>query len=219
MRTPVVVDSREREGRLLAALRGRGVPTEVRRLAVGDYIAGAAIVERKSVPDLHQSIIRKRFWRQIGRLSRAARHPYLLVEGPDIDAGPLRPASVRGAILAVQELGIGVIRTCDPEDSALWLEILAGRNRPKRRSTRVFASRSSSPPEAMLAAVPGISTVTARALLGHFGSIAAVVDADPSDWLSIRGVGPKRAHALSAALAQRPRPPSRARSARPGPST
>lgn len=201
------------------ALQRLGVPTDVRRLAVGDYIAGAAIVERKSVRDLHLSIIEKRFWPQIGRLSRATRHPYLLVEGTDLDAGPLRPASVRGAILAVQELGIGLIRAEGPEDSALWLEILAGRNRPRRRSARVFASSASSPPEAMLAAVPGISVVTARALLNHFGSTAAVLGADPSEWLSIRGVGPKRSQALTDMLAASPRTPSRARSAPPGPST
>jgi ERCC4-type nuclease len=198
---PLVVDSREREGRLLAALRRLGVPTEVRELAVGDYIAGAAIVERKSVQDLHFAIIRARFWPQIGRLSRAGRHPYLLVEGTDIDAGPLRPESVRGAMLAVGELGIRVIRTSDPADSALWLKLLAMRSRKNRRSTRVFASKSSSAPEAMLAAVPGISVVTARALLERFGSVEGVIDAGPERWLSTRGVGPKRALALTQTLA------------------
>jgi len=218
MPTVVVVDNRE-GGAVRIALRGRGVPTEVRRLSVGDYIAGLAVVERKSVRDLHLSIIEKRLWTQIGRLSRATRHPYLLVEGTDLDAGPLRPASVRGAILAVQELGIGLIRADGPHDSALWLEILAGRDRPRRRSARVFASSASSPHEAMLAAVPGISVVTARALLDHFGSVAAVLAANPSEWLSIHGVGPKRSQAIKNMLAASSRPPNRARSARPGPST
>lgn len=204
---------------MCAALRKLGVPTDVRRLATGDYLAGRAVVERKTVNDLHLSIIEKRFWTQIGRLSRATRHPYLLVEGTDIDAGPLRPESVRGAILAVQELGIGLIRTSSPEDSALWLEILAGRGRPRRGPTRVFASSASSPQEAMLAAVPGISVVTARALLNRFGSVADVLAADPSDWLSTRGVGPKRAQALTALQAESTRPPSGARSAPPDPST
>jgi ERCC4-type nuclease len=205
---PLIVDSREREGRLLAALQQLGVPTEVRRLVVGDYIAGLAIVERKSVRDLHFSIIRARFWPKIGRLSRAARHPYLLVEGADIDAGPLRPESVRGAILAVGELGIRVIRTSDPADSALWLKLLAARSRKSRPVPRKFASKSLSAPEAMLAAVPGISTVTAHALLDRFGSIEAVIDAGPKRWLSTPGVGPKRALALTQTLAAQRRPPS-----------
>jgi Fanconi anemia group M protein len=204
---------------VLNALRGRGIPTDVRRLTVGDYVAGVAVVERKSVRDLHLSIIQKRLWPQIGRLSRSTRHPYLLVEGTDLDAGPLHPASVRGAILAMQELGIGLIRTSGTEDSALWLEILAGRDRPRRRSTRVFASTMSSPQEAMLSAVPGISGVTARALLNQFGSVAGVLAANPADWLSTPGVGPKRAQALTALLGESTRSPISARSAQQDPST
>jgi ERCC4-type nuclease len=219
MQTLIVVDSREKESRLLASLRERGLQIEVRRLVTGDYIAGSAVVERKSVRDLHCSIIERRFWPQVGRLSRAARHPYLLVEGADLDAGPLRPASVRGAILAVQELGIGLIRTNGPFDSALWLEVLAGRTRPSR-GRRVFARRATPNPEGVLTAFPGISAVTARRLLAHFGSVAAVLEADPSEWLSIRGVGPKRAQALIDMLAERNSTPSPPRSGgQRGPST
>jgi len=196
VQTPVVVDTRERESRLLDALHRLEVPTALRRLAVGDYIAGSAIVERKSVRDLHLSVINGTFWPQIGRLSRAKRHPFLLVEGSDLDAGPLHPASVRGAILAVGELGIRVIRSADPGDSALWLKVLAGRERSRYQGRRVYARRFATPAEAMLAAVPGISAVSARALLDRFGSVAAVLDAGPDEWLSIRGVGPKRAQAI-----------------------
>ena len=116
-------------------------------------------------------------------------------------------ASVRGALLAVTELGIGVIRSNDPADSALWLKILANRPQRRRKVTRAYAQRptASESAEAMLAAVPGISTVTAQALLDRFGSVAAVLDANPEEWLSIRGVGPKRMRALSETLAPRDR--------------
>jgi len=52
----------------------------------------------------------------------------------------------------------------------------------------------------VLAAIPGISFATARALLEHFGSMRAVLAADPSDWVRVRGVGPVRAEALAVAL-------------------
>ncbi len=210
----IVVDTRERESRLVRTLHELGVVTPARRLPVGDYRAGAALVERKSVRDLHLAIIQGRFWPQIGRLSRTARWPYLLVEGADLDAGPLKPSSVRGALLAVGELGISVIRTSDPADSALWLKILAGRDGRPGRKRRAYAQRPTpvEAAEAMLAAVPGISTVSAQALLEHFGSVAAVLDAGPEKWLSIRGIGPKRAHALSQTLAHPKGSPSGTRS-------
>jgi ERCC4-type nuclease len=203
----IVADVREKESRLFEALRSLGVRVERRQLPVADCVAGEALVERKGVRDLHLAIINGRFWPQIGRLSRTTRRPYLLVEGPDLDAGPLSSASTRGALLAVSELGIGIIRSSGPADSALWLKILANRQQRRRKVTRAYAQRptASESAEAMLAAVPGISTVTARALLRRFGSVAAVLDATPEEWLSIRGVGPKRMRALGETLAPRER--------------
>jgi ERCC4-type nuclease len=207
MQVSIAADIREKESRLFEALRSLGVRIERRRLPVADYVAGAALVERKSVRDLQLTIINGRFWPQIGRLSRTTLRPYLLVEGTNLDAGPLSAASVRGALLAVTELGIGVIRSSGPADSALWLKILAGRQQRRRKTTRAYAQRptASEAAEAMLAAAPGMSTVTARALLEGFGSVAAVVEAGPEEWLSIRGVGPKRMQALSETLAPRER--------------
>jgi ERCC4-type nuclease len=203
----IVADVREKESRLFDALRSLDMRCERRRLPVADYVAGAALVERKSVRDLHLAIIEGRFWPQIGRLGRTTLRPYLLVEGADLDAGPLSAGSIRGALLAVAELGIRVIQSSCPADSALWLKILAGRQQRRRKITRAYAQRptASEAAEAMLAAVPGISAVTARALLEHFGSVAAVLDADPEEWLSIRGIGPKRMRALSETLARRER--------------
>lgn len=175
-----------------------------RRLAVGDYLVGRAVVERKSVEDLHLAIIKGRFWPQIGRLTRTSR-PLLLVEGPDLDAGPLRPESVRGALLAVDELGVGIIRSSGPADSALWLKLLADRASRVRGRTRTYARPTRDAAEAMLTAVPGISVVTARALLARFGSVSAVVEAGPAQWLSTPDVGPIRAQRLSETLARRER--------------
>ena len=59
---------------------------------------------------------------------------------------------------------------------------------------------AASVPEAMLAAVPGISTVTARALLERFGSLAGVAAATDDVLLEVPGVGKERARALAEAL-------------------
>jgi ERCC4-type nuclease len=52
----------------------------------------------------------------------------------------------------------------------------------------------------MLASVPGISTVSARALLTRFGNVAAVLAADPNDWEAIAGIGPQKAKSLAETL-------------------
>lgn len=50
-----------------------------------------------------------------------------------------------------------------------------------------------------LSLVPGVGPRTMHALLGHFGSAAAVLDAAPSQLRAVAGVGPKLSQAISRA--------------------
>jgi len=206
-RCRIVADTFERRSGVLESLRAAGVELELARLRIGDYDLGRGVlVERKTVADLHQSLERGRLWIQVGRLRCAARHAYLLVEGADIDAGPLAPAAVRGACLAVLGQGVALIRSGDALDSALWLRVLAERATGARlgRDRPAYAQRLKPSPtlvrEAMLAAVPGISVAGARVLLDRFGSVAAVVAADEYELLQVPGIGPRRASALRKAV-------------------
>ena len=176
-------------------------------LSSGDYhLPSGAIVERKTVRGMHLAIVGGTFWPQLGRLRKSARLPYLLIEGSDLDGGPLSPAAIRGACLAIVDLGITVLWARDPTDSALWLYRLAQRREhPPARRRPAYAQRPKANPgspaaEAMLASVPGISTVSARALLTRFGNVAAVLAADPNDWEAIAGIGPQKAKSLAETL-------------------
>jgi excinuclease ABC subunit C len=114
---------------------------------------------------------------------------------------------VGGALLALAELGVHVLRTTDEDDSVSWLILLARRARGDA-DRPVYAQRpkkSRDASEAMLAAVPGISVQSARALLDRFGSVGDVLAAGEESWLSTPGIGPKRAAALTQTLARHPR--------------
>jgi len=195
-------------------LERMGADVRVSLLAVGDYEVGSGtVVERKSVGDLHASVLAGRLWGQIGALRRGARYPFLLVEGPDLDRGPIPPRSIRGICLAAQRLGIRLLRSVDVADSVQWLFLLAGqcqrRGRPRDRPRAAQRPQHQTPmeaAEAMLTAVPGLSTVSARALLARFGSVAAVVAAEPGDWLAVPGIGLERARSLADTLNVRGRP-------------
>ena len=52
----------------------------------------------------------------------------------------------------------------------------------------------------MLAAVPGIAANGAEALLRRFGTVRAVVNPSEAEFLSVPGIGPKKAAALTAAI-------------------
>lgn len=201
----IVVDVHERQSRLAETLAELGAEIEIASLPAGDYAVGAdTLVERKRVLDLHGAVLKGRFWPQIAKLRAACAFPYLLVEGTDIDRGPLHHNAVRGACLAVIDQGIALLRSGNQRDSALWIHRLAVRCQQVEPAADrpAYAQRPRARPgdetaEALLAAVPGISTTSARALLERFGSVAAVVAADPAEWLTVPGIGPERARAMA----------------------
>jgi len=200
----IVVDVHERQSGIAATLVELGAEIEVARLPAGDYAVGAeTLVERKRVLDLHAAVLKGRLWTQIGRLCAACSFPYLLVEGSDIDRGPLHHNAVRGACLAVIDQGVALLRSGYQRDSALWIHRLAVRCQEVEPSAErpAYAQRPRPRPgaetaEALLSAVPVISTSCARALLAQFGSVARVVAAEPAEWLLVPGIGPERARAL-----------------------
>ena len=69
------------------------------------------------------------------------------------------------------------------------------------------AKRGAAPNEVDDAVLPGISTMSARALLARFASVAGVLSAGPEEWLEVPGIGPDRAKALAETLT-RPHPPN-----------
>jgi ERCC4-type nuclease len=205
---PIVADHGEARSRIPHALAVLGATVEMARLPAGDYDLGRGVlVERKTVFDLHESIHSGRFWPQVGRLRRAAWHPYLLVEGDDIDRGRLGVNAVRGACLAVIEQNICVIRSSRSTDTARWLLLLARRVQrgplaPRDRPSyaQLLKRRADAVPEALLCAIPGISVVTARVLLRQFGSVAAVCNASEEALLAVPGIGGARLMAIRAAF-------------------
>jgi ERCC4-type nuclease len=186
-----------------------GAHVERRRLRFGDYVVGPeTVVERKSALDLHKTIAAGRLWPQMGRLRRAGRWPYLIIEGGRLWQGPVGADAVRGLCLAVSDLGIAVLRTDDAHDTARWLYRLAVRRQEGAiRDRPAYSQRPRrtqiAPAEQALAAAPGVSVKTARTILRHFGSLENVLLAHPDEWKAVPGVGPRRATALAAMIRDR----------------
>jgi ERCC4-type nuclease len=204
----IVVDVHESASGIADVLTAElGVEVEVAPLPAGDYAVGAdTLVERKRVADLHSAVPKGHLWPQLARLRAAAAFPYLLVEGTHLDRGGLSPNAVRGVCLAAIDQGIALLRTDHQRDSALWLHRLAvrcqrieaGPERPGPLKRARIPGEDAA--EALLATVPGISIVGARALLARFGTIAGLLDAGPDAWRGVTGIGPERVAALAAAF-------------------
>lgn len=205
----ILVDVQERRSGIPALLEELGAEVDVLSLPAGDYVLGHdTIVERKAVLDLHSSVRKGHLWAQLAKLRASCAFPYLLVEGRDLDGGGrgLHPNAIRGACLAVIDQGVALLRSDSQRDSARWLHRLAVRCQREAAPAELppLVPRPAVPPEsvaeAMLAAVPGISTITARALLERFGSLAGVAGAPLEALLEVPGIGKERARALVEAL-------------------
>src|SRR5919197_423124 len=160
----VVADVRETNSGVPALLARLGVKIVLRRLSVGDYaVGGGAIVERKTVRGLHLDLVAGRFWRQLGFFRRRARLPYLLVEGVNLDDGPLTPNAIRGALLAAADQGVSLVRASWPSDSAAWLRLLCARRQngsPRNRAPYANRPKCSAGPAGARRAPCGVSCVS-----------------------------------------------------------
>jgi DNA excision repair protein ERCC-4 len=202
----ITADVHERASQVPSLLEVLGAQVDVRALTRGDYVVGpGTVVERKTVRDLHLSIMNGRFWNQMRKIRAAGTSPYLVIEGPSMFAGRVRNEGIRGACLAVSDLGIAIIHTQDVGDTAAWLYRLAVRRqegslRARPRHAHRARSAGISPGEAALAAAPEVSVITARRILATFGSLRKVCEASIDELQTVPGVGIKRATAITALI-------------------
>jgi len=197
----LLFDHGERRSGVPAELERLGVDVRGARLPAGDYVlSDRLVVERKGPADLAASIKDRRLFEQLGRLADAYPSVVLIVEGDPVH---IAEVSWQGALARALTSGASLLRTESPEDTAAWLERfhrLEGRppsevrGRPMpRRPTSNLADVA----EDVLRCLPGVSTVGARRLLEHFGSLREVFTADEPALRDVPGIGAVRGAALA----------------------
>ena len=202
----VIADHREIPSGVPPALEKLGVRVELATLPAGDYVVRTQTkIERKTVRDLHSAVASSRFWQQLNRLRASAQYPIVVVEGQNLDAGPLSKSGVRGALVALSDRGIPVIRSTGPDDTALWIRSIALSRTPRKRVwVRPPYRRPTGARDgievSMLCAIPLVTLPAGRALVARFGSIRSIAQATPAELRAVPGIGPRRADAVHRAL-------------------
>jgi ERCC4-type nuclease len=201
----VVADDRELTGGVVDVLRRQEeVLLTVERLPLADYlIDGALLVERKTLPDLVASIKDGRLFVQGCRLAGSPLRTALILEGTSkdlVDSG-MRREAIQGALISLTlYLGIPLLRSRDPEETA-QLMLFAARQgrlvasgtppRPGRRPRRKHRIQAR-----VLQGLPGVGPERARRLLERFKTLEAVMQADTEELASVRGIGQTTAEAI-----------------------
>jgi DNA excision repair protein ERCC-4 len=197
----VVFDHREVRSGIPDVLAAVGIELKPEQLPAGDYvISDRLVIERKTGADLAASIKDRRLFEQIARLKASFEAVVLVVEGEPVH---ISEASWQGALARAVASGASLLRTADPDETATWLarfhrlegkppSELRGRPTPRRPTNDLAAVA-----EDVLRCLPGISTVGARRMLDHFGSLRSVFAADERELRAVPGIGPVRGATLA----------------------
>ncbi|MFA7563564.1 MAG: ERCC4 domain-containing protein, partial [Methanoculleus sp.] len=207
----ITVDDRETSSRVAGRLHELGASITLERLEFGDYAIGERIlVERKTVQDFVGTLIERDLFGQIKAMADVVLRPILIIEGEDdlYSVRNIHPNAIRGTLAAITvDMGVALIRTRDADDTAETLYVLAQREGSERGERKVHPKKSfrsvREEQEYALAAFPGVGLKSARLLLEHFGSLKAIIDAEPEELSAVHGIGEKTARAIWD-LARRP---------------
>lgn len=201
----IVADDRERAAAVLPELRRQpGVRLQVQRLAVGDYrIDDWLLVERKTLPDLVQSIKDGRLFAQALRLASAPQRGVIILEGRAqvLADCRMRREAIQGALITLTLfLDLPLLRAIDPRESAALMLLAARQGRVQ--ASGALSRRGRRPPAKprlqnhILQGLPGIGPMRAKRLIERFGSIEAVIAAPAHELAAVPGVGKATAAAI-----------------------
>jgi DNA excision repair protein ERCC-4 len=197
----MLVDHREARSGIPELLATSGIEVLLEQLPAGDYVVSDRLVaERETGADLAASIKDRRLFDQIERLKATYEAVVLIIEGEPVH---ISQASWHGALARALVSGASVLHTGRPSETAAWLVLLHRlEGKPpsevrRRAAPRRPTSDRRQVAEDVLTCLPGVSTVGARRLLAHFGSLRAVFGAQHQQLLDVAGIGPIRAAALA----------------------
>ena len=192
----IFADSRERD--ILEYFRQYDCEVQKKMLLCADFLVSDRVcIERKTVKDFVQSITDKRLFQQLGSMKENFEKPLLIIEGTESLYGTMQPNVIRGALAAITvDLGVPIIWTRDIADTAGMIYWIAKREQLLEK--REIVLRNKKVPEKVkdkqeyfISSLPDVSNVRAKALLKHFKTPQALLNADEKELQKVKGVGKK----------------------------
>ncbi|MEN6442215.1 MAG: DEAD/DEAH box helicase [Methanoregula sp.] len=199
----IVIDDRETSSKVVEILSGMGASIRLERLPQGDYAIGDRIlVERKTAKDFVDTLINRDLLGQAKAMADAVPRPVMIIEGGDLyTKRDMHPNAIRGVLSALAvDMGISLLFTNDEQDTAQMLFVIARREESERGERKVHPHKVQGSvreeQEYVISAFPEIGLKNARLLLGHFGSVQAIVNAEISEISAVKGIGEKTAQKI-----------------------
>ncbi len=204
----IIVDHREYRSTIARLLSNKSLQIIPKQLDVGDYIVSSRIgVERKTIDDFLQSLISGKLFDQLYRLRGAYPRPILILEGTGLFIKrKVNPHAILGSLISIcVDFGIPILTTEKPEETADLLFVMAKREQQQEQKPVVLRGEKpsmnlSERQRFVVEGLPFISSIIAKRLLHHFGSINGLVNASEKELQEVFGVGKRIANEIYCVL-------------------
>ncbi|MBI5001161.1 MAG: DEAD/DEAH box helicase [Euryarchaeota archaeon] len=206
----IIVDSRELNSAVARELSKLGLVLKIETLEVGDYVISSRVaVERKEVKDFLASLLDQRLFGQVTAMKRAYQRPILIVEGEGLfTLRNISEQAIYGALASIaSDFGVPVLFSKDALETAKYIQALFKREqggdpriplRPGKGRTALHEQQ-----QFVVEGLPGISATLAQRLLGHFGSVRAIMNASIEELCDVKGVGKMTAEQVKRVIEER----------------
>lgn len=193
----IVIDNREYRSQVARRLASLSIDLVSKQLDVGDYVVSSRIgVERKFVDDFLNSLLNGQLFSQLHRLRDAYPRPILILEGEGLfTKRNINHKAIYGSLISiVVDFGIPILSTVDASETADLLFVMA--KREQRQEKKSVALRGNKPSfsaserqQFIVEGLPNVSSIMAKRLLSHFGSIRSLVNATEQELQEVKGIG------------------------------
>lgn len=177
----LIADNREKNSLVISELIRRGCEITFEQLAIGDYLTGEIVAERKTAQDFQNSIIDGRMKRQIENIKRTQK-PVIIVEGRlEKNQERIHENALRGMIISIQIFHkVPLIHTINEKETADYLCLLAKERKMGESTLRIVPPKLTENErlQYILEGFPESGPITAKKLLKELKSIKNIIDAD-----------------------------------------
>jgi Fanconi anemia group M protein len=203
----IEADQREMPSSVVEELIRNGFHIKPLPMGEGDYkVSDRVVVERKTIPDLSNSLIDGRLFDQVSRLRDTYDRPMMIIEGDGLfSARNIKKNAIYGALASITiDFNVPVMFTSSPKETAEFLMVLARReSKDGRRSQTLNLQKKGGLKDIQirtLSGLPGISSKLAERLISHFGSLEKVFTAVEEELTEVEGIGKNKAKEIRVIL-------------------
>ena len=193
----IAVDNREYRSNVVRYISSKGILVEAEQLDVGDYIVSSRIgIERKTVDDFLGSLLEGKLFLQMKKLRESYSRPIVILEGEGLlTKRNIAHNAIFGSFVSIiVDFGIPIITTKNARETADFMTVLAKREQKDSKKSvairgKKWSMSSTEQQQFIIEGLPNISSVLAKRLLQHFGSIRAIINASEQELCEVSGIG------------------------------